>query len=310
MIGEAAKIIDEVERRGGMTTCVAEGFPKLKIEECAAKKQAAIDSGKETIVGVNKYINKDEQRVETLSIDNTKVRNSQVSRLEELKKTRNGDAVKAALSAVKVAAQDENKNLLEAAIEAARARATLGEITSVMEDIYGRHVATTQVIHGVYYETYSKVDHARLDSVKAKIDAFAKAEGRRPRILVAKMGQDGHDRGAKVISTGFADLGFDVDIGPLFQTPAEVARHAVEADVHVVGPSTQAAGHRTLIPQLIEELKKLGASDTVVIAGGVIPPEDHQALYDVGVAHVFTPGTPVPLCAEKVIDTLLARLKK
>lgn len=313
LVEEALKIIEEVEAKGGMTKCVAEGFPKLRIEESAAAKQAAIDSGAETIVGVNKYIAKDDSPVETLKIDNTAVRNSQVAMIEKMKASRDAIKVKAALEAVTAACNDTSKNILGAAIEAARVRATLGEITAAMETVYGRHIAKDKVVHGVYHDSYARGNAAsgadQLASIKALINQFAAKEGRRPRILVAKMGQDGHDRGAKVISTGFADLGFDVDIGPLFQTPAEVAKHAVEADVHVVGVSSQAAGHRTLIPQLIAELKAQGAEDVMVVAGGVIPPEDYSDLYSVGVAHVFGPGTPIPTSAEAVVKSLIARQK-
>ena len=311
LVEEATKIIEEVEAKGGMTQCIVEGFPKLRIEESAARKQAAIDSGAETIVGVNKYINKEETKVETLKIDNTVVRNQQVAQLAEVKRTRDNAAVKATLAKVTAACKDTSSNILAAALDAARVRATLGEITSAMEDVFGRHVAKDRVVQGVYYDAYSrggKVDDVA--QVKAKIEQFAKDQGRRPRILVAKMGQDGHDRGAKVISTGFADLGYDVDIGPLFQTPAEVAKHAMEADVHVVGVSSQAAGHTTLIPQLMDELKRLDAGDIVVVAGGVIPQEDYDALYKVGVAHVFGPGSPIPKCANDVIDTLSEKHKK
>jgi len=312
LIDEATKIIEEVESKGGMTKCIVEGFPKLRIEESAAQKQAAIDSGAETIVGVNKYLNKEEARVETLKIDNTTVRNSQVDMISSIKTSRDAGKVQEALAKVTEACKDTSKNILAAAIEAARARATLGEITAAMETVFGRHVAKDQVVQGVYLDSYARGGSKATDDVsriKGLIDSFAKKEGRRPRILVAKMGQDGHDRGAKVVSTGFADMGFDVDIGPLFQTPAEVAKHAVEADVHVVGVSSLAAGHRTLVPQLIEELKKLGAGDVVVIAGGVIPQEDYEQLYQVGCAHVFGPGSPIPQCAEKLVQTLISRQK-
>jgi methylmalonyl-CoA mutase len=313
LIDEATKIIEEVEAKGGMTKCVADGFPKLRIEESAAKKQAAIDSGAETIVGVNKYVNKDDAPVETLKIDNTVVLKSQVAHLSDVKASRNNDAVATALATVTEACKDPSKNILGAAIEAARVRATLGEITDAMEAVFGRHVAKNQVIQGVYFDAYARTGDAKaqdVNSVRTLVDQFAKKEGRRPRILVAKMGQDGHDRGAKVISTGFADMGYDVDIGPLFQTPAEVAKHAVEADVHVVGASSQAAGHRTLVPQLIAELKAQGAGDIMVVAGGVIPPEDYDALYKAGVSHVFGPGTPIPVCAREVIETLIKRQSK
>lgn len=304
LIKEATTILEEIEAKGGMTKCIVEGFPKLRIEESAAKKQANIDSGMETIVGVNKYRLEKEDKVDTLKIDNTKVREEQVARLHEIRKTRDAEKVKTALENVTAACKDTSDNILAAAIVAARERATLGEITSAMEDVFGRHVAKDRVVQGVYYDAFQRSGKGEMTQVKELVDAFAAKEGRRPRILVAKMGQDGHDRGAKVISTGFADLGFDVDIGPLFQTPGEVAKHAVEADVHVVGVSSQAAGHRTLIPQLIKELKALGANDTIVVAGGVIPPEDYEELYQAGVKHVFGPGSPIPTCALKTIESL------
>lgn len=266
LVEEATKIIGEVEAKGGMTKCIIEGFPKLRIEESAAKKQAAIDSGDETIVGINKYINREEMPVETLKIDNTAVRNEQVADIAAVKKARDEAKVQAALKKMTEACRDEKINILGAAIDAARVRATLGEITFAMEEVFGRHVAKDRVVQGVYYDAYTRSGKTNdIVAIRTKVEEFEKIHGRRPRILVAKMGQDGHDRGAKVISTGFADLGFDVDIGPLFQTPAEVAKHAVEADVHVVGVSSQAAGHRTLIPQLIEELKKRGANDIIVV---------------------------------------------
>lgn len=305
LLTEARKILEEVESKGGMTKCIIDGFPKLRIEESAAKKQANIDSGLETIVGVNKYRLEKEDKVETLKIDNTAVREQQIQRLHEVRKARDAAKAKAALEKVTAACKDTNENILAVAIEAARARCTLGEITSAMEDVFGRHVAKDRVVQGVYLDAFQRSGKTDLVRVKELVEKFAAREGRRPRILVAKMGQDGHDRGAKVISTGFADLGFDVDIGPLFQTPAEVARAAVEADVHVVGVSSQAAGHRTLIPQLIDELKKQGASDMMVVAGGVIPHEDYDALFKAGVAHVFGPGTPVPTCGLKVMESLM-----
>ncbi|CUG05998.1 methylmalonyl-CoA mutase, putative [Bodo saltans] len=312
LVDEATKIIEEVEAKGGMTKCVVDGFPKLRIEECAAVKQAAIDSGSETIVGVNKYVNKEDSKVETLKIDNTAVLKSQVERLTALKASRDSAKVEAALAAITEACKDSSKNILGLAIEAARVRATLGEITSAMEAVFGRHVAKSQVIQGVYLDSYSRGGEEKAEdmkSVRALVDQFAAKEGRRPRILVVKMGQDGHDRGAKVISTGFADMGYDVDIGPLFQTPAEAAKHAIEADVHVVGASSQAAGHRTLVPQLVAQLKAQGADDIVVVVGGVIPPEDYEALYAAGVSHVFGPGSPIPMCAREVIQTLIKRQK-
>eukprot|EP00672_Neobodo_designis_P017709 CAMPEP_0174840268 /NCGR_PEP_ID=MMETSP1114-20130205/8587_1 /TAXON_ID=312471 /ORGANISM="Neobodo designis, Strain CCAP 1951/1" /LENGTH=719 /DNA_ID=CAMNT_0016074413 /DNA_START=38 /DNA_END=2197 /DNA_ORIENTATION=+ len=306
LVAEAMKIIDEVEEKGGMVRCIEEGMPKLRIEESAARRQASIDSGKEVIVGVNKYKPTSEQKTDVLKIDNKQVLASQKERLAQIKASRDAAAVKAALEGVTAAAKDDSKNLLAAAIVAAKARATLGEITDAMESVFGRHVATNRVVQGVYNETYNT--SGREDDLKAVTDLvqqFEQKNGRRPRILVAKMGQDGHDRGAKVISTGFADLGFDVDIGPLFRTPAEVAKHAVESDVHVVGVSSQAAGHRTLIPQLIQQLKAEGAENIVVIAGGVIPQEDYDELYKAGVALIFGPGSPVPMCARKTVEHLL-----
>ena len=291
-----------------MVRCIEEGMPKLRIEESAARRQASIDSGKEVIVGVNKYKPTTEQKTDVLKIDNQAVLAGQKERLAQVKATRDAKAVEAALAGVTEAAKDEGKNLLGAAIVAAKARATLGEITDAMESVFGRHVATNRVVQGVYNETYNS--SGREDDLKTVTDLvqqFETKNGRRPRILVAKMGQDGHDRGAKVISTGFADLGFDVDIGPLFRTPAEVAKHAVESDVHVVGVSSQAAGHRTLIPQLIQQLKAEGAENIVVIAGGVIPQEDYEELYKAGVALVFGPGSPVPMCARKTVEYLLQR---
>ncbi|KAI5684589.1 MethylmalonylCoA mutase [Leishmania braziliensis] len=313
MVKRASAIIDDVEAKGGMTKCIEEGFPKLMVEESAARRQAAIDSGAETIVGVNKYINSDNKVPETLRIDNKKVRAGQIAALEKIKATRNNAKVQEMLKKVTEACKDEKINILEVAIEAARVRATLGEITSAMEEVYGRYVAKSQVVQGVYSSSYvkgcSKEDQNHIAAIKARIDAFAVKEGRRPRIMVAKIGQDGHDRGAKVVATGLADMGYDVDIGPLFQTPEEVARHAVENDVHICGASSLAAGHRTLIPQLIQELKQLGADDIIVTVGGVIPPEDYQDLYDAGVKLIFGPGTPIPKCAEQMIEVLEARQK-
>ncbi|KAL7697129.1 methylmalonyl-coenzyme a mutase [Lotmaria passim] len=313
MIDRATAIIEDVEAKGGMTKCIEEGFPKLKVEESAARRQAAIDSGAETIVGVNKYINPDDKAPETLRIDNKKVRAGQIAAIERVKASRNNEKTQAALKRLTEACKDEKINILEVAIDAARERATLGEITSAMEEVYGRYVAKNQVVQGVYYNTYvkdgNKAEQEHIAKIKARIDAYAAKEGRRPRVMVAKMGQDGHDRGAKVVATGLADMGYDVDIGPLFQTPEEVARHAVENDVHIVGASSLAAGHRTLIPQLIQELKKLGADDIIVTAGGVIPPDDYQELYDAGVKMIFGPGTPIPKCAEDMIAALEARQK-
>jgi len=312
LVQEARRIINDVEAKGGMTKCIVEGFPKRMIEESAAKRQASIDSGAETIVGVNKFkLPKGEDvSAEVLTIDNTAVREQQVKSIAAVKAKRDDAKVQAALAAVETACRGTD-NVLAAAIEAAKARATLGEINDAMEKVFGRHVAEGSVIKGVYHDTYARTGKKQtdLDAVAEKIAAFEKAEGRRPRILVAKMGQDGHDRGAKVIATGFADIGFDVDVGPLFQTPAEVAKHAVEADVHVVGVSSQAAGHRTLVPQLIAELKKQNAGDVTVVVGGVIPAKDYDELYKAGVALIFGPGTPVPTCALQVVAHLLTAKK-
>ena len=310
LVEEANRIIEEVEAKGGMTKCVNEGFPKLRIEESAARKQANIDSGKEVIVGVNKYICKEDEKAETLRIDNAAVLRSQIARLESLKASRDETKVKEALAKLTAATTNKDENLLTLAIEAARVRCTLGEISSAMEETFGRHIAKNRLVQGVYSEAYgTNTKGDDLSKVKALVETFAKKEGRRPRMLVAKMGQDGHDRGAKVVSTGFADLGFDIDIGPLFQTPAEVAKHAVEADVHVVGASSLAAGHRTLVPQLAEELKKLGADHIMIICGGVIPQEDYEMLYKAGAKHVFGPGTPIPDCAINVMNSLIEAQK-
>ena len=298
LVDEAWKLICEVEELGGMTKAVESGMPKLRIEESAARKQARVDRGEDIVVGVNKYVPEDVEQVDVLDIDNTKVREEQIAKLQRVRAERDEQACQAALDALTEGARG-NGNLLALAIEAARARATLGEISDAMEKVFGRHKAEIRTISGVYGSAYEgDQDFAELQK---EIDAFAEAEGRRPRMLVVKMGQDGHDRGAKVIATSFADIGFDVDMGPLFQTPAEAARDAIEHDVHVVGVSSQAAGHKTLVPMLIEELKKAGADDIVVVCGGVIPPQDYDALYDAGVAAVFGPGTNIPAAARKVI---------
>lgn len=298
--------IEEIEELGGMTKAIETGIPKLRIEEAAAKRQAMIDSGKETIIGVNKYRIDSQEEIDILDIDNTAVRNRQLEKLKQLKKTRNEEAVKQSLEALSKAAQTKKGNLLELAVEAARNRATLGEISMAIEKVCGRHKAVIRSISGVYSSAYQ--DHEQIEEVKQLTEEFLRLEGRRPRMLVAKMGQDGHDRGAKVISTAFADLGFDVDIGPLFQTPEETALQAVENDVHVVGVSSLAAGHKTLVPELIEELKKLGRDDIVVIVGGVIPAKDYEFLYSKGVSAIFGPGTIIPVAAQKVVEEILKRL--
>ena len=300
---KAWALIEEVEELGGMAKAIETGLPKMRIEEAAARKQARIDSGRDVIVGVNKYWTSESTNIELLEVDNTVVRQAQIERLAKLKAERNNDNVKAALDAITKCAETGNGNLLDLAVDAARKRATLGEISFAMEKVFGRHVATIRSISGIYSAEASSDES--FAEAKALADKFADIDGRRPRIMVAKMGQDGHDRGAKVISTSFADLGFDVDIGPLFQTPEEVALQAAENDVHVVGASSLAAGHKTLVPQLIEELKKLGRGDIMVIAGGVIPPKDYDYLYKAGVAGVFGPGTVISKAAKDILEKLL-----
>jgi methylmalonyl-CoA mutase len=299
-------LIEEVEQLGGMAKAIDTGLPKMRIEEAAARKQARIDTAKDIIVGVNAYPSEEEPRIDVLEVDNTAVRSSQLRRLEEMKASRNGEAVKQALAALTNCAKTGEGNLLDLAVDAARKRATLGEISSALETVWGRYQAAIRSISGVYISE-SRYDD-QFQKARALADEFAKAEGRRPRILIAKMGQDGHDRGSKVIATAFADLGFDVDIGPLFQTPREVARHAVENDVHVVGASSLAAGHKTLVPELIAELKKLGRDDILVIVGGVIPPQDYQFLYDAGAVGVYGPGTVIPVAAQEILEILTSSL--
>ncbi len=297
------ELIQEVEELGGMTKAIEAGLPKMRIEEAAARKQARIDGGKEIIVGVNKYRPEHDKEIELMEVDNTAVLHAQLARLKDLKDNRNNADVKAALEAITRSAKTGEGNLLEMAVQAARVRATLGEISDAMEKVFGRHKAIIRAISGVYSAEVSDDENFKLAQEMA--DKFAETEGRRPRILVAKMGQDGHDRGAKIIATSFADLGFDVDIGSLFQTPAEVAMQAIENDVHIVGVSSLAAGHKTLIPRLIGELRQLGREDILVIAGGVIPPKDYQFLYDAGVAGVFGPGTVIAIAAQKILEELM-----
>jgi methylmalonyl-CoA mutase len=299
----AWELIEEVEELGGMAKAIEAGLPKLRIEEAAAKKQARIDSGKDIIVGVNRFQVDEESGIEVRDVDNQAVRESQVARLKEIKAKRNQSEVDESLKAITNAARSGKGNLLELAIEAARKRATLGEISDAMEVAFGRHQAQTKSITGVYAAEVKNQDS--FQKAIALSDEFAEMEGRRPRIMVAKMGQDGHDRGAKVIATGFADLGFDVDIGPLFQTPQEVAEQAIENDVHVVGASSLAAGHKTLIPQLIQALEDLGRPDIMVVAGGVIPAKDYDFLFKVGVAEVFGPGTVLSEAAIKILKKLM-----
>ena len=304
LVDKAWEHIQEIEELGGMANAIETGIPKMRIEEAAARKQARIDSGKDSIVGVNNYKTDEQTDIELLEVDNTTVRKSQIERLKKLKAERDNEAVNEALAAITASAKTGEGNLLELAVDAARKRASLGEICSAMETIFGRHKATIKSISGVYSSEAS--DDVNFKEAKMLTDKFDKLEGRRPRIMVAKMGQDGHDRGAKVISTSFADLGFDVDVGPLFQTPSEVAHQAAENDVDIVGASSLAAGHKTLVPQLIEELKNLGRSDIMVIAGGVIPPKDYDYLYEKGVAGVFGPGTVIPEAAKNILEKLLA----
>jgi methylmalonyl-CoA mutase len=303
LVNKAWALIEEVENLGGMTKAIESGIPKMRIEEAAAAKQARIDSGKDVIVGVNQYQTEEKPDFEILDIDNTAVRLEQIARLEKLKRERNQQAVDAALQELEKAASTGEGNLLELAIVAARNRATLGEISTAMEKTFGRYKATIQSISGVYSSEMKNKDE--LAAVRALSDEFAELDGRRPRILVAKMGQDGHDRGAKVIATAFADLGFDVDIGPLFQTPEEVAKQAAENDVHVVGASSLAAGHKILVPELIAALRKIGRPDIRVVAGGVIPKKDYDFLYKAGVTGIFGPGTPITEAAKTILNQLL-----
>jgi methylmalonyl-CoA mutase len=295
--------IEECEKYGGMTKAIEEGIPKLRIEEAAARRQARIDSGKETIVGLNKYRLDKEDPLEILDIDNSAVRESQIARLKKLKAERDNKAVKASLEAITNCMQSGEGNVLELAVEAARCRATLGEISDAVEAVVGRYRAKIRSISGVYAKEFGTTPV--MDDVKTLIEKFETEEGRRPRIMIAKMGQDGHDRGAKVVATGYADLGFDVDIGPLFQTPEETARQAVENDCHLVAMSSLAAGHKTLLPHLIGELKKLGRDDIMVVCGGVIPAQDYDYLYANGASAIFGPGTVIPDSAKKILELLL-----
>ncbi|XP_029768129.1 methylmalonyl-CoA mutase, mitochondrial [Terrapene carolina triunguis] len=304
----ALKLINEIEEMGGMAKAVAEGIPKLRIEECAARRQARIDSGSEVIVGVNKYQLEKEETVEVLAIDNSSVRTKQIEKLEKVKASRDEAAAQQCLTALTECAATGQGNLLALAVEAARARCTVGEITEAMKKVFGEHRASDRMVSGAYRQEFGESDEI-LHAIN-RVNKFMEREGRRPRLLVAKMGQDGHDRGAKVIATGFADIGFDVDIGPLFQTPREVAQQAVDADVHCVGVSTLAAGHKTLVPELIKELNALGRPDILVMCGGVIPPQDYDFLYDSGVSSVFGPGTRIPKAAEQVLDDIEKCLDK
>ena len=300
---KAWELIEEIENLGGMAKAIESGIPKMRIEEAAARAQARIDSGLQTIVGTNRYRLDKEEPLEILEVDNSAVRDAQVKRLEKLRAERNEEECRAALDAITRSAETGEGNLLELSIDAAAKRASLGEICYACEKIAGRYKAVIRTISGAYSSEYKSGNE--FDEARAMAARFAGKEGRQPRIMIAKLGQDGHDRGAKVVSTGYADIGFDVDIGPLFQTPSEAARQAVENDVHVLGISSLAAGHKTLVPQVIEELKKLGREDILVVAGGVIPPQDYKFLYDAGVAAIFGPGTSVAAAAKQILEILL-----
>jgi len=302
LVDDAWKLIQEVEDLGGMTKAVESGMPKLQIEESAARKQARVDRGEETIVGVNKYtLQEDDSNIEILDVDNTEVLRQQVARLEKIRSTRDQAACDAALSAITEGAKGD-ANLLDLCVNAARARATVGEISDAMEKVFTRHRAEIRSISGVYGSAYEGDEG--FQKIQSDIEEFEQEQGRRPRMLVVKLGQDGHDRGAKVIATAFADIGFDVDVGPLFQTPAEAAKDAVESDVHVIGISSQAAGHKTLVPQIIAELKEQGADDILVVCGGVIPAQDYDTLYEAGVSAIYGPGTNIPGAAAEVLELI------
>ncbi len=298
----AWELIEEIEAVGGMAKAIETGLPKMRIEEAAARRQAGIDSGSEVIVGVNAYRTNQEPEIPVLDVDNDAVRRAQVGRLDELKRERDSVTVRDALRGLERCAASGEGNLLECAMEAARKRATLGEISLALENVWGRYEATPHTISGVYSAASANVEEFK--KARRMVEEFAREEGRQPRILVAKMGQDGHDRGARVIATAFADIGFDVDIGPLFQTPSEVARFAMESDVHVVGVSSLAAAHKTLVPQLINEMRVLGRGDILVVVGGVVPPQDYKFLYDAGVAGIYGPGTVIPVAAQKIVEML------
>jgi methylmalonyl-CoA mutase len=302
LVAEARVMIEEVEALGGMTKAVESGMPKLRIEEAAAQRQARIDRGEEVIVGVNKYQLDVEPEIDVLDIDNSAVRISQIEKLARVKSERDQGACDAALALLAEGAASESENLLALAVDAARARATVGEISQALENLWGRHKAQHRSISGVYSAAYE--GDAQFMGIKSDVETFAEAHGRRPRMLVVKMGQDGHDRGAKVIATAFADLGFDVDVGPMFQTPEEAAQQAIENDVHVVGVSSQAAGHKTLVPSLIAALQAAGASEILVICGGVIPPKDYDMLSEAGVSAIFGPGTNIPIAAAEVLSLI------
>jgi|TARA_B100000315_G_scaffold64561_1_gene58614 methylmalonyl-CoA mutase len=304
LVAAAARLIDEVEDLGGMTEAVASGMPKLRIEESAARRQARIDRGEEVVVGVNRYQSSGQAEVDIRSIDNSAVRNNQVARLTKVRQERDSDRCAATLAALQQAAAGSGDNLLKYAIEAARARATVGEISAALEQVFGRYRAEVRTITGVYGSAYQNDEH--FEGIRQAVADFATREGRRPRILVAKLGQDGHDRGARVIATAFADIGFDVDIGPLFQTPAEVVRQAIENDVHVIGISSQAAGHSTLVPEVMLELSQQQAEGIIVVLGGVVPSAEHDQMLALGVAAIYGPGTNIPQAAQEVLDLIAA----
>lgn len=305
---EALKVIEEIESMGGMSKAISEGIPKLKIEECAAKKQARIDSGKDVIVGVNAHRLENEDEVNVLSIDNSKARESQINKIKQIRATRDEQATQKCLDEITECCRSGEGNLLDLSVKAAKARATVGEITNAMEVVFKRYVAKDNLVSGAYKSEFGEEDE--LKAVTKRVNDFEVKDGRRPRILVAKLGQDGHDRGAKIIASAFSDLGFDVDIGPLFATPEEVANQAIDSDCHVVGVSTLGAGHKTLVPQLIERLKELNRPDITVIVGGVVPPQDYTMLYEHGVKSIFGPGTRIPIAAIQVIDDIEANLRK
>ncbi len=306
LVHAAWKLIQEIEELGGMTKAIETGLPKMKIEEAAARKQARIDSRKDIVVGINKYHADKKEPIDILEVDNRAVRESQIKRLNKLKTERNSEEVQQILARLAEAASSGKENLLALSVEAAKRRATLGEISNALEKPFGRYKALNYSISGIY--SSESADDVNFTLAHKLVEEFARLEGRQPRIMIAKMGQDGHDRGAKVVSTGYADIGFDVDIGPLFQTPAEAARQAVENDVHILGISSLAGGHKTLIPQVIHELKKLGRDDIMVLAGGIIPPQDYDYLYNAGVVGIFGPGTSISVAAKKILEILLERI--
>ena len=305
MIAELRVFHQEVEKFGGMTKAVGAGMPKQQIEEAAARKQARIDRGEDVVVGVNKYQPDEAEQIDILVIDNAEVREQQITRLNCVRASRDNKACQAALASLKQAASTNEGNLLELSVQASRARATVGEISETLAEVFTRHRAQTQSVSGIYGSAYK--DDENFAKIRGQVSAFAEEEGRRPRMLVVKMGQDGHDRGAKVIATAFADIGFDIDVGTLFQTPGEAARQAIENDVHVIGVSSQAAGHKTLVPDLIKQLNLQGANDILIVCGGVIPTQDHDFLFKTGVSAIYGPGTNIPTAAAEIIGILRDR---